>query len=81
MTSSQEMAVLIELLLKLLLNSRTRIFQLCAEKSIEKFQVGHIWSPFSDEDGLPMYYGHIVKFTLTKVCQSEFGKCLYIVDY
>jgi hypothetical protein len=59
----------------------SEFFNFDAEKSIEKFQVGQIWSLYSDEDGLPKYYGQIMKFTLTKVCQSEFGKCLYIVDY
>ncbi|CAK7332885.1 unnamed protein product [Dovyalis caffra] len=36
-------------------------FNFDAEKSIEKFQVGQIWSLYSDEDGLPKYYGQIMK--------------------
>ncbi|KAI9128522.1 hypothetical protein K1719_000005 [Acacia pycnantha] len=30
-------------------------------KSLEKFQVGQIWAFYSDEDGLPRYYGEIME--------------------
>ncbi|KAJ7980192.1 DnaJ domain containing protein [Quillaja saponaria] len=39
-----------------------------AEKSPEKFQIGQIWALYSDEDGLPKYYGKIKRIDT----QSDF---------
>ncbi|KAJ4722265.1 DnaJ domain containing protein [Melia azedarach] len=36
-------------------------FNFDAEKSEEKLQIGQIWSLYCDEDGLPKYYGKIVR--------------------
>ncbi|XP_065863545.1 uncharacterized protein [Euphorbia lathyris] len=36
-------------------------FDFDAVKTIEKFEVGQIWSLYSDEDGLPKYYAQITK--------------------
>ncbi|KAJ6722070.1 DNAJ HEAT SHOCK AMINO-TERMINAL DOMAIN PROTEIN [Salix viminalis] len=47
-------------------------FNFDAEKSTEKFQVGQIWSLYSDEDGLPKYYGQIMKI------QSDQGFKLWL---
>ncbi|XP_011009900.1 PREDICTED: uncharacterized protein LOC105114890 [Populus euphratica] len=47
-------------------------FNFDAEKSMEKFQVGQIWSLYSDEDGLPKYYGQIMKI------QSDQGFKLWL---
>jgi curved DNA-binding protein CbpA len=50
----------------------SEFFNFDAEKSIEKFQVGQIWSLYSDEDGLPKYYGQIMKI------QSDQGFKLWL---
>lgn len=34
------------------------------DKSIEKFEIGQVWALYSDEDGLPKYYGKIKNIEL-----------------
>lgn len=36
-----------------------------ADKAKEKFQVGQIWALYSDEDGMPKYYGQIRKIDVS----------------
>ncbi|KAL2960089.1 hypothetical protein AAZX31_17G021600 [Glycine max] len=39
----------------------TQFFDFDAGRALEKFQIGQIWAFYSDEDGLPKYYGQIKK--------------------
>ncbi|KAL8105276.1 uncharacterized protein LOC141676644 [Apium graveolens] len=35
-----------------------------ANKSIDKFEIGQVWAIYCDEDGMPKYYGRIIKIDL-----------------
>ncbi|KAK7387850.1 hypothetical protein VNO78_22646 [Psophocarpus tetragonolobus] len=39
----------------------TQFFNFDAGRALENFQIGQIWAFYSDEDGLPKYYGQIDK--------------------